>query len=608
MVRQKMGHFAAHCRTRGLQLMQQKESDSSTDMDSAYLAVIGQESFWMVDIQLVATTLNSNWTRVQRNVPFALRDKVKEELRKMEVAGRFCFIKLPFGICSAPEHFQRVTSRILNRLEGVVCLIDDTLVFGHTKEEHDRSLTAILTRLETAGVTLNKDKCSFGQESLKFLGHVIDKEGIRPDPDKTAAIWDMPSHKTSQTSGELSQPLRDLLSCKRSWNWGPSQREAFSLVKMELSKPSVLAHYSPTARVKVTADASSHGLGAVLIELNKGEWRPVAFASRSMTETEFRYVQIEEALAVTWACEKFRDYILGRNFDIETDHKPLVPLLSSKQLDSLPPQIGSDLFELNGTTYMLVVDYFSRYIEVVQVTVTSSMGIIEKLKPMFSRQGIPQLMIIYRKNQEFKRQQEKQYNRCHQTRPQLKWKKGMKSYMVDTPAGQRRRNWSHLTIIPSPADELPTDSDDTESTATQEVLPESTAGPEQAKETIPLRSPCVTISVEPDIGESGHVDQNGLSKDLSAHRWSLFYCHVHHMYLSLVIFGRLTFQSWRRWMERKVGREAAQNETPGISLEPLGEPLATPTTAVITVLYRSCLKGVGRSQMNHHRGSKISSG
>ncbi|KAL5506010.1 hypothetical protein EMCRGX_G007569 [Ephydatia muelleri] len=343
-----------------------------------------------------------------RNVPFALRDKVKEELRKMEVAGvlsrvdeptewcagmvvapkkngsvricvdlrplnecvlreihpipmvdetlallsgaqlfsklmqtmgRFCFIKLPFGICSAPEHFQRVTSRILNRLEGVVCLIDDTLVFGHTKEEHDRSLTAILTRLETAGVTLNKDKCSFGQESLKFLGHVIDKEGIRPDPDKTAAIWDMPSHKTSQTSGELSQPLRDLLSCKRSWNWGPSQREAFSLVKMELSKPSVLAHYSPTARVKVTADASSHGLGAVLIELNKGEWRPVAFASRSMTETEFRYVQIEEALAVTWACEKFRDYILGRNFDIETDHKPLVPLLSSKQLDSLPPQV-----------------------------------------------------------------------------------------------------------------------------------------------------------------------------------------------------------------------------------------------------------------------------
>ena len=78
----------------------------------------------------------------------------------------------------------------------------------------------------------------------------------------------------------------------------------------------------------------------MLTQLNKGEWQPVAFASRSMTETECRYAQIEkEALAVTWACEKFRDYILGRNFDIETDHKPLVPLLSSKQLDSLPPRV-----------------------------------------------------------------------------------------------------------------------------------------------------------------------------------------------------------------------------------------------------------------------------
>ena len=83
--------------------------------------------------------------------------------------------------------------------------------------------------------------------------------------------------------------------------------------------------------------------------------------------------------------------------------------------------------------------------------------------------------------------------------------------MVDTPAGQLRRNRSHLTIIPSPADELPTDSEDTESTATQEVLPESTAGPEQAKETIPLRSPVKTqsqtgTSIRPPIRCRGEGD------------------------------------------------------------------------------------------------------
>lgn len=69
-------------------------------------------------------------------------------------------------------------------------------------------------------------------------------------------------------------------------------------------------------------------------------WKPVAYASRSMTNTERRYAQIEkEALAVTWACEKFSDYILGRRFEIESDHKPLIPLLSTKQLDNLPPRI-----------------------------------------------------------------------------------------------------------------------------------------------------------------------------------------------------------------------------------------------------------------------------
>ena len=69
-------------------------------------------------------------------------------------------------------------------------------------------------------------------------------------------------------------------------------------------------------------------------------WRPIAYASRSMTETEKRYAQIEkEALAATWACEKFATYILGMKFLIETDHKPLIPLLGTKHLDSLPPQI-----------------------------------------------------------------------------------------------------------------------------------------------------------------------------------------------------------------------------------------------------------------------------
>ena len=111
-------------------------------------------------------------------------------------------------------------------------------------------------------------------------------------------------------------------------------------IKSELASPPVLAWYDPAANTKISADASAYGLGAVLLQQQNGEWKPVAYDSRSLTETETRYAQIEkEALATMWACECFSNYILGKSIHIETDHKPLVPLLNTKHLDSLPPRV-----------------------------------------------------------------------------------------------------------------------------------------------------------------------------------------------------------------------------------------------------------------------------
>ena len=216
----------------------------------------------------------------------------------------------------------------------------------------------MMERIESAGVTLNPDKCELNRSSIKFLGHCLDKDGIRVDPEKTAAVCRMEPPRTrsdlrrfmgmvnqmgkfSPNIAELSKPLRELLSTKRAWLWGPEQNHSFDALKAELTKPTVLALYNPEAKSKVSADASSFGLGAVLLQKDKdSEWRPVAYASRALSETERRYAQIEkEALAITWSCEKFSDYILGRHFEIETDHKPLVPLMSSKHLNDLPPRV-----------------------------------------------------------------------------------------------------------------------------------------------------------------------------------------------------------------------------------------------------------------------------
>ena len=248
-------------------------------------------------------------------------------------------------------------NHILAGLEGVVCLIDDVLVFGKDENEHKIRLEAVLNRIKEKGVTLNFKKCEFSKTKLIFLGHLLDEKGIQPNPDKTKAIAQMDSPtnvtelrrflgmvnhlgKFSKDLSQLTKPLQELLSTRNAWNWGQAQEQAFNQVKRELTKPTILAQYDSTAETKVSADASSYGIGAVLMQKQGGQWKPIVYASRSMSKTEQHYAQIEkEALATTWACEHFANYIIGTKILIETDHKPLIPLLGTKALDTLPPRI-----------------------------------------------------------------------------------------------------------------------------------------------------------------------------------------------------------------------------------------------------------------------------
>ena len=271
--------------------------------------------------------------------------------------GRFCYNRLPFGISSAPEVFQRQMSRILEGLDGVICHMDDILVHAETQEKHDERLRKVLARLRDAGVTLN-EKCSFSQTSIKFLGHVVSEEGIAADPDKTKAVKEFPKPAnitelqrflgmTNQLAkflpelARMNEPLRQLLKKEQMWLWDAPQQEAFENIKCTLSSAEVLAHYDPTLPCVIAADACQDGLGAVLLQTDvHGNRRPIAYASRSLTDTEKRYAVIEkEALAATWACEKFSDYVLGLKFTLETDHRPLVPLLSTTELSKMPARV-----------------------------------------------------------------------------------------------------------------------------------------------------------------------------------------------------------------------------------------------------------------------------
>jgi len=302
--------------------------------------------------------------------------------------GRFCFKRMPFGISSAPEFFQRCMTKILHGLDGVVCMMDDVLVYGENDLEHWSRLRKVLDKIRESGMTLQKDKCEFGLTSVKFLGHIVSQEGIRLDPDKVKAIHELspPTNKKegrrlmgmvnylnkfSKCLAEYSIPIYGVIGSKSEWHWGLDQIEAFEKIKKVLSETPVLCAFDINRLHRVSADASRNAIGAVLLQYNeKGQWQPVEYASRKLTDAECRYAMIEkESLAITWACDKFDFYLVGRQFEIETDHKPLVNLLGEKDLSQLPLRVQRfkmrmmrydfTIFHTAGNK-MYVADFLSR--------------------------------------------------------------------------------------------------------------------------------------------------------------------------------------------------------------------------------------------------------
>ncbi|RXN14803.1 ATP-dependent DNA helicase PIF1 [Labeo rohita] len=247
-------------------------------------------------------------------------------------------------------------SQMFENFEGVLCHADDVLVYGRNRQEHDQRLHRVLQKMQEEGLTLN-EKCEFRQEHITFVWHRVSSKGIEPDPNKLKAILQMPEPTQVEDVRRLmgmanylskfvpqmaiTMPLKDLLREKNEWVWGEPQQTAFKKLKSGLSSPKALAQYSNTAETKVAADASPYGIGAILTQKQAdNSWQPVTYISRGLTDTEKRYAQIEkEALAVTWACERLTSYLQGLHFTLQTDHKPLVPLLSTRGLDDLPSRV-----------------------------------------------------------------------------------------------------------------------------------------------------------------------------------------------------------------------------------------------------------------------------
>jgi len=276
--------------------------------------------------------------------------------------GRYRFLRLPFGLNCAQDIFQRMVDATFHDLPGVTGIADDIVVVGYKSDgsDHDKHLKAVLQRARDSGLRFNPDKLKVKCDKIPFFGNIIGADGLHPDPAKVQAILTMnpPSDvKELQTFlgtvtylsrytanlSQLSAPLRDLCKKDSEFIWGPEHQQAFDQLKKTFTSPPTLQYFDGTKDVKIQVDASLRGLGAALLQ-DKG---PVEYASKSLSEIETRYSNIErEMLAVLFGLERFHHYAYGRKVTIITDHKPLVAIFS-KNLCNAPPRIARMLLRIH---------------------------------------------------------------------------------------------------------------------------------------------------------------------------------------------------------------------------------------------------------------------
>lgn len=288
--------------------------------------------------------------------------------------GLYRYKRLMFGICCAPEIFQKIMQGILSPCKGCKVFIDDILIHGRTKEEHDKNLAAVMDRLKQYNILLNANKCKYGVKEVDFLGFRLSKKGVDITGAKLEALEKMMPPKTvaelrsflgyvnfmkrfiPNMSTETA-PLNELLKAGKKYEWGLGQSHAFNRLKKLLCNAATLGYYNLEDDTEVITDASPVGLGALLVQKNaKGEERVISYASRSLSGVERRYAQTEkEALAIVWSVEKFHYYLYGKEFTIVTDHRPLEVIFAERSR----PCLRIERWVLRLSSYRFKVVYRS---------------------------------------------------------------------------------------------------------------------------------------------------------------------------------------------------------------------------------------------------------
>lgn len=303
-------------------------------------------------------------------------------------SGLYQFTVMPFGLHGAPATFQRLMDTVLRGMDSFsAAYLDDVVIFSYSWEDHLHHLRQVLTSIERAGLSLNAQKCEWVKSEVQYLGYQMGDGHIRPLVDKVEAIRNRERPRTKRQVrsllgllgwycnflphySTLAAPLTDLTrkEAPNPVKWSLKCEQSFVALKNAMCSFPVLCSPDFQKRFVVQTDASDVGLGAVLLQGDEGEERPVLYLSRKLEPRETRYSTIEkEGLAIKWALESLRYYLLGREFDVETDHRALSWINTMKDRNARITRWYLDLQPFNfrirhkpGKTNILA-DYLSRF-------------------------------------------------------------------------------------------------------------------------------------------------------------------------------------------------------------------------------------------------------
>ena len=273
----------------------------------------------------------------------AMEDEDKPKTSFVTRSGLYQFKVMPFGVTNGPATFQRLMDLTMAGLNYRICLVylDDIILMSNTVEEHLERLILILDRLRQAGLKLKPSKCKLLQKTITFLGHVVSEKGVSTDPSKIVAVqeWPIPINVTEvrsfiglcsyyrrfvQDFAAVAGPLHALTGKRVPFKWTTACQEAFEELKNRLTSAPILAMPQDDQPYRLDTDASNDAIGAVLSQVQDGQERVVAYASRLLNKSEKNYcVTRRELLAVVFFIKQFRNYLLGRKFLIRTDHAAL---------------------------------------------------------------------------------------------------------------------------------------------------------------------------------------------------------------------------------------------------------------------------------------------